>query len=373
MVIFLDSRWEARNAAMDPAVARPTSPLRSGGPGSLVAWEDVGSKGRAVVASGPDAARITAITGAPAIEPIRIYVGLKSESTYEQRAALAVRELERVRAEDRAVIVIPGLTGTGWLEAQAIDSLEYLHGGDTAMVAAQYSISPSWVSAVFHPDQSRDGTRALYEAVHAWWSALPEDRRPQLVAYGLSLGAQALQSVFPNTQALIGGLDGAVFAGSPSGTALDESIRAQRDAGSPVVAPAVSRIPQVRYFSSSVGVARPDAGWSTPRIAYLEHGNDPVVWVNWSIFYRKPEWLSAGQRSASISPDMIYIPLVTGLQTAADLAMAETVPDDSGHKYGDATFLAWVEITGRSGLDDPALQRIRAILATYDVQAPISQ
>jgi uncharacterized membrane protein len=373
VVLFLDSRWEVRNNAMDPDYPQPTSSLRSGGPGSLVTWEDVGSKGRSVVASGPTAAQISAVTGRPAIDPIRIYVGLNSAPTYEERANLAVKELERTHAENRAVVVVPGLTGTGWLEPQAIDSIEYLHGGDTAMVAAQYSISPSWVSSIFHPEQSVAGTRALYDAVHAWWAALPSDNRPQLVVYGVSLGAQALQETFGSVDALVDGVEGAVFAGTPAITPLSHELRAMRDPGTPVTWPVVSSVPQVQFFPDASAVRSFDGAWAAPRIAYLEHGNDPVVWMDWSIFYKKPEWLSAGQRSPDISDQMVFIPLVTGLQGLADMAMAEGVPDDAGHRYADATFYSWIAVTGDGGLDQAALDRIQEVIDQYDTAAPIGQ
>jgi uncharacterized membrane protein len=372
-VLFLDWRWEARNDAMDPDVPAPTSALHSGGPGSLVAWEDIGSKGRSVVASGPTAEQISKVTGRPAMEPIRIYVGLHSAGSYAARAELAVKELERTHAEERDVVVLPGLTGTGWLEPQAIDGLEYLHGGNTAMVAAQYSISPSWVSSVFHPEQAIAGTRALYDAVHAWWAALPAERRPQLVVYGVSLGAQALQGTFSTVDDLVQGVDGAVFAGTPAGTPLAQSLRAARDPGTPVTSPVVSSVPQVQFFRNAPSVTDFPGPWAQPRLAFLEHGNDPVVWMDWSIFYRKPEWLSAGQRSPAISDQMVFIPLVTGLQGLADMAMAEGVPDDAGHRYGDATFFAWIKVTGNGGLDQAALDRIQAVIDTYDTEAPIGQ
>jgi uncharacterized membrane protein len=313
------------------------------------------------------------VTGEPAEEPIRIYVGLNSAPTYAARAELAVKELERTRAEDRAVLVLPGLTGTGWLEPQAIDSLEYLHAGDTAMVAAQYSISPSWVSTIFHPEQSVDGTRALYDAVYAWWSALPADHRPQLVVYGVSLGAQALQQIFGTVDALSAGVEGAVFAGTPAATPLTTNLRAERDPGTPVTEPVVSAVPQAQFFADAGAVASFDGAWAAPRLAFLEHGNDPVVWMDWSIFYRKPEWLSAGQRSSAISKDMVFIPLVTGLQGVADMAMAEGVPDDAGHRYGDATLYAWVQVTGADGLDAAAIQRIKDVIDNYQNEAPIGQ
>jgi len=372
-VLVLDARWEVRNNTMEAEYPEPTSPLRSGGPGSLVKWEDVGSKGRSVVGTGPNAAQITEVTGRPAIDPIRIYVGLNSADTYAERAQLAVQELERTNAKDRAVLMLPGLTGTGWLEPQAIDSLEYLHGGDTAMVAAQYSVSPSWVSTFFHPQESIDGTRAIYEAVHQWWADLPADDRPQFVVYGVSLGAQAIQGVFGTADELIGGVEGAVFAGTPAATPMTTQLHALRDPGTPVTAAVVSSVPQVRFFADAASVSEFTGEWPAPRLAFLEHGNDPVAWMELSIFYRKPEWLSAGQRSPAISDQMVFIPLVTGLQGLADMAMAEGVPDNAGHKYGDATFFAWIEVTGDGGLDQSALARIEAVINSYDEEAPIGR
>ena len=54
------------------------APERSGSPGSLAAWDTLGFEGRWFVANGPSAAAITSVTGKPAREPIRAYVGLES-------------------------------------------------------------------------------------------------------------------------------------------------------------------------------------------------------------------------------------------------------------------------------------------------------
>ena len=51
-------------------VSPPTSPLRSGGPGSTVSWDSLGREGRSNVADGPTVADLTAFNGTPAKEPI---------------------------------------------------------------------------------------------------------------------------------------------------------------------------------------------------------------------------------------------------------------------------------------------------------------
>jgi uncharacterized membrane protein len=43
---------------------------------------------------------------------------------------------------ERSVLVVATPTGSGWLDNGAVDTLEYLHGGDTAIVATQYSYLP---------------------------------------------------------------------------------------------------------------------------------------------------------------------------------------------------------------------------------------
>ena len=188
-----------------------------------------------------------------------------------------------------------------------------------------------------------------------------------------ALGAQALQETFGTVDALVQGVEGAVFAGTPATTPLSNNLRAARESGSPVTWPVVPSVPEVQFFPGAAQIQEFGGAWAEPRIAYLEHGNDPVVWMDWSIFYKKPEWLSPGQRSPDISDQMIFIPLVTGLQGLADAAMAEGVPDDAGHRYADATFFAWIKVTGDGGLDQAALDRIQAVIDAYDSEAPIGQ
>jgi uncharacterized membrane protein len=64
----------------------------------------------------------------------------------EQRAELALEELKRVGGFSRSVLVVATPTGTGWLDPGAVDTVEYLHAGDTAIVSMQYSHLPSWIT-----------------------------------------------------------------------------------------------------------------------------------------------------------------------------------------------------------------------------------
>lgn len=369
----LDRGWSASNAMPDPELSAPTSPLRSGGPGSYVQWDELGFAGSQIVSTGPDATAIQALTRQRALEPIRVYVGLESAPTYAERAAIAVNELQRTGAAHREVLVVAGTTGTGWLDPQAIDSVEYLHGGNTALVALEYTDKPSWRSRVLSPNVPAEGASAQFYSVYAWWSALPPDQRPKLIVYGLSLGSYAMQSAFPDLDTLLARADGAVFAGTPARTGLWDQLSAQRDAGSPITQPVLDQGRQVRWFSAPADFAHISGEWESPRIVYLQHGNDPVTWLSASIFWKRPEWLEDGQRSPVVSRDMHWIPVVTGLQAVIDFTMGTAVPDNSGHKYGQSMLEAWIAVAGDGGLTDLSLDAIRATIASYDTILPVDQ
>ncbi len=141
-----DGIYSSSNATTTPGVTQPVSASRSGGPESLVSWDSLGREGRNFVGREPTTAQLTSLPGQPSKLPIRVYVGLDSASTARDRADLAVRELERTGAFDRSVLVVAGATGTGWLEPQSVDSLEYMWNGDTAIATIQYSYLLSWIS-----------------------------------------------------------------------------------------------------------------------------------------------------------------------------------------------------------------------------------
>ena len=128
-------------------------------------------------------------------------MGLRSAGTPEARARLAVRELERTRAFDRKVLVVITVTGSGWVDPDAAVAIEQMYGGDTALVAQQYSYLPSWIAALMDPTASVEASSALFEAVHERWEQEPEATRPQLVVFGQSLGSYGAEAAFAGPDA----------------------------------------------------------------------------------------------------------------------------------------------------------------------------
>ena len=67
LAALADRSFSVRNSATAEGVEPPASGLRSGGPGSLVAWESLGRQGRGITGTGPSAAAIAAWSGRVAL------------------------------------------------------------------------------------------------------------------------------------------------------------------------------------------------------------------------------------------------------------------------------------------------------------------
>ena len=147
LVNAANSAYGTVDDSTEPGIHRPTTPLASGGPESLVPWDTLGFQGRTFTGGVTTPAQLETLVapGTPVQQPIRVYAGLQSADSAKARARLAVRELERTGAFQRRVIVVATTTGTGWINPRSARSVEALNGGDTAIVGIQYSYLPSWI------------------------------------------------------------------------------------------------------------------------------------------------------------------------------------------------------------------------------------
>jgi uncharacterized membrane protein len=361
VVDVADSVYAGSNAETDEGVEPVTSPLRSGSPGSVVTWDSLGRQGRTFVAGGPSTTQIATVTGATAVEPIRVYAGLDSANDADERAALVVEELERTGAFDREVLVVAGATGTGWTEPQQMAALEYLWGGDTAIATIQYSFLPSWISFLVDAERATDAGRELFDAVHARWSELPEDDRPQLVSYGLSLGSFAGQAPFGSVGDLTARVDGALYVGTPNFTPLWQTVTRGRDTGSPEWQPVVDDGETVRFGADAADLDDLGAGWDVPRVTYLQHASDPVVWWSWDLLTREPDWL-AEPRGPDVSGRVRWFPVITFLQVTVDQFFGVSVPDGHGHNYASQIVGAWSDVTQPPGWTAEDLAALQVLI-----------
>jgi len=304
------------DAAVDPALAPRTA-------GSAVPWDALGAEGRAFVAGGPSRAEIAAVAGGGR-EPVRVYVGLGGGATPADRVRLAVAGLERTGGFRRSVLAVVVPSGTGFVNPVAADGLEYLHRGDTAIVAVQYSRRPSWLALPLDGADARETGRLLLEAVRSRLATVPASARPRLVLYGESIGAYGSEAALAPDA--LGTVDGALWVGPP------ESSPLYRRLVTPDGRRTTTGAVRIATGTADLATAGP---WPRPRILYLAHDDDPVVRWSPEIAVRRPPWLA---------DDAPWIPLVTFLQVSGDLVQG-SVGDGTGHRYDSEIVAAWAAVT----------------------------
>ncbi|WP_258724663.1 alpha/beta hydrolase [Cellulomonas sp. NS3] len=356
-----DSAFSSLNDRDHPDVEQPQAGTRSGSPASLVGWESLGREGRRFVASGPSADELALAGGAPAQQPVRVYVGLETAGTAQERAELALAELDRTGAFERAVLAVVTTTGSGWVNAEAVDGLELLHAGDTAVVATQYSYLPSWLSFLVDRPRVEEEGRVLLDTVSARVEAMPEGSRPRLLVYGESLGSRGSEHAFTTLADIRAHTDGVVWVGPPHSNEVWRSLVERRDPGTPEVAPVYASGLVVRFAADADALAQPPTPWLEPRVVYLQHASDPIVWWSPSLLLRRPDWLEE-PRGADVLPSMTWYPVVTFWQVSADMTNSQSVPPGHGHSYGDLVLDAWVAVGAPEGWTDADTERARAVL-----------
>lgn len=357
--VFLEiDKW------VEEGIARPTHPLATGSAESLVDWDSIGRQGKRFLVTGPDEAALAEFAAdPPPRRPLRVYAGLRSAETIEARADLALRELIRVGGFERSVLIVATPTGTGWLDPGAVDTVEYLHHGDTAIVSMQYSYLPSWLTIFVDPHRSRDAARALFNVVYAHWRGLPRERRPRLYLHGLSLGSLGSEASADLFTLFEDPIQGGVWSGPPFPSPVWNSATRARNPDSPVWLPRFRDGALLRFTGRKNALDQGGARWSAMRFVYIQYPSDPIVFFSPEMFVRRPEWLSE-PRGPDVSPHLRWYPVITGLQTAFDIPMATTVPHGYGHNYAAGSYLdAWIAVTSPAGWDAGQTARLLERLA----------
>lgn len=337
-------------------IAVPESSLRSGSADSLVSWESLGRHGREFVGSGPTAAEISRFTGTMAEAPIRVYIGIDSAATVEERVDLLLSELDRVGAFGREHLAIITATGTGWVDETAVEAFEFLHGGDTALAVVQYSHTPSWVLFFGEGDLATETTEAMIRVVTGRLAEAPPSGRPHLSVFGESLGALGLVAAFEDEVDLLARTDSALLVGAPHADPIRASLLESRDPDSPRWLPVITDRPEIVFATGPDDLAGADA-----EIVYLLYASDPVGYASFDLIFERPDWLEP-PRGPDLSPVMTWIPVISFLQSLGDVGFAMDVPQGHGHHYGPDIVDAWVALDAPPGWTEQDTARLRSVV-----------
>jgi uncharacterized membrane protein len=362
-----DASYQEFDKLIEPETEQPTDPLKTGSNVSLLAWKELGRAGREFISSGPAREDISAFSGRGALEPLRVYVGLRSANTLEARAKLALEELKRVGGFQRSVLIVVTPTGTGWVDPAALNSVEYLHRGAVASVALQYSYLGSWLYLLAGADYGADAARALFKEIYGYWTTLPKDRRPRLYLHGLSLGAANSEQSTDLIEVLGDPFAGALWSGPPHSSRLWRFLTDRRNPGSPAWLPRFRDGSFVRFMNqygeAADQASAPNAAWGPMRVIYLQYASDPVTFFDYRSLYREPEWMLP-PRGPDVSPQLRWYPVVTLLQLMVDMFMARAAPIGYGHVYAPAHYIdAWFEVTDVRGWSAEEVTRLKQHLS----------
>ncbi|QEG35424.1 alpha/beta hydrolase [Bythopirellula goksoeyrii] len=359
----VDNAFLQLDEYVEEAIEAPVDALASGSTESLIDWDSIGRQGKRFITTGPTQEQISEFTGKTAKRPLRVYVGVRTKETPEERAKLALDELIRVGAFKRSILIVATPTGTGWLDPGAVDTVEFLHDGDTAIACIQYSYLPSWITILVDPQRSRVAGRAIFEEIYSYWTALPHDDRPELYLQGLSLGSLGSETSADLFTVFEDPIQGAVWSGPPFPSTVWDQITRDRNADSPSWLPTFRDGSMVRFTARENALDRWGKRWGPMRCVYIQHASDPMTFFSPDLVYRKPSWL-VGERGPDVSPYLRWYPIITFLQIAFDIPMATTTPHGYGHNFAPASYIdAWFAVTAPEEWDNEDTARLKKLFA----------
>lgn len=293
----------------------PTSEFVSAGPDSLFGFDTIGKEGRRFVLMALTPPEIERVMGEPAMAPIRIVAGFESTRDTRARAALCLAEMDRLGAFDRELICVASPTGVGYVSYVFTEALEYLTLGNCATVMPQYALVPSALAL----GDTGDGAqlqRLVLRGIADRVAKLPEHRRPKVVQFGESLGAQvALDVAHPHGAHAFAkeGVSAGLYLGVPFRTLTWNAWIRDRARFDPEgVMCAVSE-------PASLSQLTPEERERMSHLMVVHH-DDPVNKFGYRQAVRPPWWMGhPNTRPPKVPREVMWRPITTFIITLIDL------------------------------------------------------
>ncbi|MEM9271136.1 MAG: alpha/beta-hydrolase N-terminal domain-containing protein, partial [Pseudomonadota bacterium] len=85
----LDAVFAGIDAVIEEGIEPPPDGFSSGGPNSVIAWDEIGFQGKSFLSRGPTQDQISEFWGQEAQQPVRVYAGYGAGETFEEQAEAA--------------------------------------------------------------------------------------------------------------------------------------------------------------------------------------------------------------------------------------------------------------------------------------------
>lgn len=330
----------------DPALLVPPDNSNvSGGPASTIDYGTLARDGRRFVSLVTPAQQIEMVQP-QAMEPVRVYCGIASAQTPEERVDLAMADLERLGAFDRSTLLIMCPSGSGYADYVAAEAIECFTAGDCASIVMQYGVLPSMLS-LSRVDLGARTTRELLDRIEQRLATATH--RPRILMYGESLGAKVAQEALEispsrvSDDASVTGLDTLISVGTPGGPSMRQRF---------LHSPNVVHLDRWQQLT----------GDEAAQLWFIDHDADPVTRWDGRLAVRFPYWLRQ-PRGRNIPEDMNWLPALTWWQVVFDLVYAAQqqsgVFRSIGHDYRADLAPILAQVTGSSA-DVTAVSKLLA-------------
>ncbi|MCW2927128.1 MAG: putative rane protein [Thermoleophilia bacterium] len=265
----------------------------------------------------------TITTGLPQ-QPVRVYAGLGTGATPQERVAFAIERMHEMGAFDKGRIVIAQPSGSGFVNQVPIQMTEMLAKGDVATVALQYGDQRSFsVDSILARDVAIEQHRMLIEAVHAEVEKLPAGKRPEVYLFGESLGGWTAQDAVTRDGARGFddlGIKRALWVGTPGMSHWSENVPAD-------MSERVTGIDKLNALTDADVTDR-------ERVLEFRNPDDAVTKLDVRNIWKRPEYLREDSQRIN---DQVWIPGISMLQGGLDTynAIAASRPGEFGVKAHD--------------------------------------
>jgi uncharacterized membrane protein len=215
---------------------------------------------------------------------------------------------------------------------------------------------------LIEPDYGAEAARALFSAVYGYWTSLPKDHRPRFYLQGLSLGSLNSERSTDLFEILADPIQGAVWSGPPFANRIWSLVTADRNPDSPAWLPRFRDGSMFRFMNQDGFNVPADTPWGPLRIVYLQYASDATSFFAPRYTYSRPDWLKA-PRGRDVSPQLRWFPVVTMLQLAVDMMLANATPMGYGHVFAPEHYLdAWLAVTAPQGWTPERIAELKALL-----------